>query len=78
MKYTKRLYDLRIDHDKTQEEIAKMLKTTKQNYSRYENGKRQIPIDVLIELSRLYETSVDYILGETDETKPYRRNNNGN
>lgn len=73
MEYTKRLHDLRVDNDKTQEQIAKHLKTTKQNYSRYENGKRVIPIEYLIELSRLYETSIDYILGETDETKPYER-----
>lgn len=39
MHYTKRLSDLRIDHDLTQEDVAKILKTTKQNYGMYENGK---------------------------------------
>lgn len=73
MNYTKRLHDLRIDNDITQEEIAKILKTTKQNYNRYEKGKRVIPIDYLIELSRYYGTSIDYILGETDDPEPYRR-----
>ncbi|MCH5190413.1 MAG: helix-turn-helix transcriptional regulator [Oscillospiraceae bacterium] len=66
MYYTKRIYDLRIDHDLTQEDVAKILKTTKQNYGMYENGKRKLSIDDLITLSKFYKVSTDYILGLTD------------
>lgn len=68
-----RLRDLREDMDLTQEQIAMMLNCKRNTYSQYENGKRDIPIDALIKLSRFYKTSVDYILEETDEIKPYKR-----
>lgn len=67
MKYTKMLYDLRIDHDLTQEEVAQVLKTSKQNYSRYENGRRKLNIEDLITLSKFYKVSTDYILGLKDK-----------
>lgn len=66
MKYTKRLYDLRIDNDLRQEDIANVLNTTKQNYGRYENGKRKLNIEDLIKLSQYYKVSTDYILGLED------------
>lgn len=69
-----RLKDLREDNDLTQEQIAIILNCARNTYSQYENGKRQIPIDVLITLSRFYKTSIDYIVGETDEAKQYKRN----
>ncbi len=62
MNYTKRLYDLRTDNDLTQEDVARVLNTTKQNYGRYENGKRKLNIDDLITLSKFYKVSTDYIL----------------
>ena len=37
-----------------------------------ENGKRQFPIDCLVELAKLYKTSTDYILGLTDVITPYK------
>ena len=40
-------------------------------YSQYENGQRQLPIGILIALARFYHTSTDYLLGLTDEQKPY-------
>ncbi len=67
MKYTKILYDLRTDHDLTQEEVAQILKTSKQNYSRYENGRRKLNIEDLITLSKFYKVSTDYILGLKDK-----------
>ncbi len=63
MDYKKRLYDLRIDNDLRQEDIAKILKISGQAYGMYENGKRGLPIDVLITLSKFYNVSTDYILG---------------
>lgn len=66
-----RLKDLREDSDITQRQIADYLHIKQNTYSQYENGQRQIPIDLLIILSEYYSTSVDYLLGITDEKKPY-------
>ena len=66
-----RIKDLREDNDLTQAEIAKLLHIKQNTYSQYENGQRQIPIKCLIELARYYKTSTDYILGLTDNKKPY-------
>lgn len=61
--YFKRLKDLREDKDLKQENIANILKITRQQYGLYESGKRTIPIDLLIILAQFYETSIDYIVG---------------
>ena len=68
-----RIRDLREDHDLLQKDIAAYLKCTQVCYSNYEMGKRDIPTDVLKALALFYETSVDYLLGLTDEAKPYPR-----
>lgn len=73
MNYTKRLYDLRIDNDYRQQDVAEYLKISKQAYGMYENGKREIPISALCKLADFYNTSVDYILCRTDEQKPYKK-----
>ncbi len=64
--YVERIRELREDHDLKQKDIAQLLGTTQQVYSRYENGTNEIPVRHLITLSRFYHVSVDYILGETD------------
>ena len=61
-----RIRDLREDHDLTQTYMAKVLNCSQQVYSNYELGQRDITTDILIKLSRFYQVSVDYILGETD------------
>ncbi|MBQ9266764.1 MAG: helix-turn-helix transcriptional regulator [Clostridia bacterium] len=66
-----RLKDLREDREIKQEEMAKYLGISQTNYSKYELGKVNIPIDALKKLADFYRTSVDYILGMTDEMKPY-------
>lgn len=58
----KRLYDLRIDNDLTQQQVADYLVCNRQVYARYERGIREIPISMLIKLAKLYNVSVDYIL----------------
>lgn len=68
-----RLKDLREDSDITQKALAERLHIRQNTYSQYENGQRQIPIEVLIELSQIYGVSVDYILGLTDVKQPYPR-----
>ncbi len=68
-----RLKDLREDNDYTQTYVADYLNIRQNTYSQYENRMREIPISALIKLSRLYNTSVDYILELTDEKKPYKK-----
>lgn len=63
----KRLKDLREDHDMYQKEVAKLLGISQQYYSEYEKGKRTIPVQHLITLAKHYNTSIDYIVGLTDE-----------
>ena len=67
----RRIRDMREDRDLLQRDIAAYLRCTQTCYSHYELGKRDIPTEVLIALAAFYETSVDYLLGLTDETKPY-------
>ncbi len=66
-----RLKEIRNDKDLKQEDIAKILKITQVQYSRYETGIRVIPIYHLEKLAKFYGTSVDYLIGLTDERKPY-------
>lgn len=68
-----RLRSLREDNDLLQKDIAAFLNCTQVCYSNYEIGKRDIPTDILIRLSEFYDTSIDYLLGITDVTKPYPR-----
>ena len=67
----KRLKDLREDHDYTQDIIAEKLNITRPQYSLYETGKRDIPVDLLSILAKLYNTSIDFIVGETDVKTRY-------
>lgn len=69
----RRLKDLREDKDLKQSDIAEMLGIKQQNYSRYEIGAVLIPIDRLEQLAKFYDTSIDYIIGLTNEKKPYPR-----
>ncbi len=66
-----RLKDIREDKDLTQEDVAKLLKTTQEQYSKYERGVRIIPIDRLATLAEYYNVSIDYLVGLTNERKPY-------
>ena len=66
-----RIRDLRQDHDLTQKELAKLLSMSQTGYSKYETGENDIPTSVLIQLARLYHTSIDYLLGQTSCKEPY-------
>lgn len=55
--------ELREDHELKQKDIAKLLGTTQQVYSRYENGENEIPVRHIITLCKFYNVSADYILG---------------
>ena len=64
--YIRRLSDLRIDHDLTQQQVADILGCKREVYRRYEKGTRTIPVDFLIKLAEYYGVSVDYLLGIID------------
>lgn len=69
----KRIRDLREDRDMNQTEISKMLGMSQTGYSKYETGENDIPTTILIKLAKFYDTSTDYILGLTNDPKPYKR-----
>lgn len=57
----------------SQTDIAKLLKIDQRVYSNYEIGKRTIPVNHLITLAIFYNTSLDYLVGLTNEfTAPLR------
>lgn len=66
-----RLRDLREDRDLRQQDIAELLHIRQNTYSQYENGQRQIPLEMLVTLARYYRTSTDYLLGLTACMLPY-------
>ena len=67
MTYSERIRALREDADKTQAQIAALLQGGQRTYCDYEKGKTRIPVDSLILLARLYNVSMDYICGVSDE-----------
>ena len=71
MEKYERIRSLREDRDLLQKDLAAYLKCSQVCYSYYEMGKRDIPTDVLIKLADFYQTSTDYLLGRTDERRPY-------
>ncbi|WP_448904398.1 helix-turn-helix domain-containing protein [Eubacterium sp.] len=62
-----RLRDLREDNDITQNQIASILNVKQNTYSQYENGKREVPIDVLWKLADYYNVSIDYLVGRQND-----------
>lgn len=74
--YYHRIEDLRTDKDKTQREIADIIKCNCEVYRRYEKGIREIPVWALVKLAEYYNTSTDYILGLTDNPVRYKRGRN--
>ena len=69
--YYTRLRDLREDKDLVQKEVAAFLGIDQRVYSNYEIGKREIPTRYLIKLAELYNTSIDFIVGITDDPTKY-------
>lgn len=68
-----KIRDIREDKNLKQKQIGELLNCTQQTYARYESGEITIDIYSLIKLANFYETSTDYLLGLTNETKPYPR-----
>ncbi|BAL00492.1 MAG: helix-turn-helix transcriptional regulator [Oscillospiraceae bacterium] len=68
-----RLRDLREDADLNQTQIAQYLGMSQTGYSKYETGENDIPTQVLIKLAKYYKTSIDYILGVSNDKSPYKK-----
>lgn len=69
--YFQRLKDLREDKDLRQEDVAEILGISQTVYSRYERGFQTIPVVHLLKLADYYQVSTDYILGRTNNSRPY-------
>ena len=67
-----RIRDLREDKDMTQMQMAKILGMSQTGYSKYETGENDIPTTILIKLARFHNTSIDYLLGETNNSRRYQ------
>lgn len=73
MGYYRRLRDLREDADLTQEQLVKILGIHKTTYTNYEQGKREIPFELVIRIAKLYNVSLDYIAGITNQPTPLNK-----
>lgn len=71
MAYYRRIREMREDHDLTQKQVAAELGMKQPQYFRYEQGYRDLPTDLLIRLADLYDTSIDYLLGRTDDPRRF-------
>ena len=72
LKY-ERIRNIRIDRGLTQEDVAKLLNVKQNTYCQYETGVLNYPLDLVVKLAEYYNVSVDYLVGLTDEQKPYPR-----
>ena len=64
-----RIRDMREDNDLTQKQISEIIRCDQSLYSKYERGEREIPLNLIIKLADYYNTSIDYIVGRTDNPK---------
>lgn len=67
-----RIQDLRIDSDLSQKKIGEILHISQRSYSHYETGSRNIPIEMLFRLADYYDTTIDYLVGRTDNKEPIK------
>lgn len=67
----RRIRDLREDNDMNQTQVAKILGMSQTGYSKYETGENDLPTSVLIKLAKIYNTSIDYLLEQTDKKERY-------
>lgn len=72
MKMRLRIRDMREDRDLKQKQVADYLLCDQSLYSKYERGERPVPLEVMVKLAQYYKTSVDYLVGLTDNKIPYK------
>ena len=63
-----RIKDMREDNDLTQKQISAIIHCDQSLYSKYERGEREIPLAIIIKLADYYNTSIDYLIGRTDNS----------
>lgn len=68
-----RIRDIREDQDISQQQIADYLMCDQSLYSKYERGERTVPLEIMVKLADYYHTSIDYLVGITDQKAPYPR-----
>jgi len=66
-----RIRDLREDHDLSQKKVADAIGITQRKYSYLETGQQPWTDDLLVKVAEFYHTSVDYLLKQTDDPRPY-------
>ena len=67
-----RIRDMREEKGMTQQQIAEYLNCGQSLYSKYERGEREVPLEIMVNLATLFETSIDYLVLLTDNKQPYR------
>ncbi len=67
-----KIRDLREDNDLTQKQISEYLMCDQSLYSKYERGEREIPLNLIIKLADYYDVSIDYLVGRSSVSKPYK------
>lgn len=67
-----RIQDLRVDSDLSQRQLGEILHISQRSYSHYETGSRGILIEMLIRLADYYDTTIDYLVGRTDNKAPVK------
>jgi len=67
-----KIRDVREDHDLTQQQVAAYLMCDQSLYSKYERGERDVPLNIMVKLAQFYKTSIDYLVGLTENKRPYR------
>jgi transcriptional regulator with XRE-family HTH domain len=61
-----RIREIREEQGLTQQQVSDYLMCDQSLYSKYERGERQVPLEIVVKLSMLFETSIDYLVGLTD------------
>lgn len=67
-----RIRNMREDKDLTQQQIAEYLMCDQSLYSKYERQERETPLQIIIKLAKFYNTSIDYLVGLTENKQPYK------
>lgn len=67
-----RIRDMREEKGMTQQQVADYLMCDQSLYSKYERGEREVPLELMVKLAKLFETSIDYLVKLTDHKQPYR------
>lgn len=70
-RYYQRIRDCREDRDLRQKDIAELIGDTQQHYQQYESGKVEIPLHTMIMLAKIYDVSLDYLSGLTNDKRKF-------